>query len=160
MSNSLQPHGLQPADSPSVHEILRSKILEWVAIPFSRGSSPPWDWIQVSYIAGRFITVWVTIIYVKTYLNWRIPVTESCSLKSLSWYTDILKTVTSNHYWVIYPFENLMKIMDFSPRKNAYTFCTYIQSLRINSEKPQNPETPALKKGIALIIWKLVSSVS
>ena len=53
-----------------------------------------------------------------------------------------------------------MKIMDFSPRKNAYTFCTYIKNLSINSEKPQNPETPAFKKGLALIIWKLVLSMS
>ena len=34
--------------------------LEWVAIPFSRGSSRPQDWTQVSCIAGRFFTVWAT----------------------------------------------------------------------------------------------------
>ena len=38
MSNSLQPHGLQPTSS-SFHGILRSRVLEWVAIPFSRKSS-------------------------------------------------------------------------------------------------------------------------
>ena len=38
----------------SVHGILQSRILEWVAMPFSRGSSGPRDWIQVSHIAGRF----------------------------------------------------------------------------------------------------------
>ena len=43
-----------------VHEILQARILEWVAIPFSRGSSQPKDWIEVSYIAGRFFTVWAT----------------------------------------------------------------------------------------------------
>ena len=30
---------------------------EWVAIPFSRGSSPPRDLTQVSCIAGRFFTI-------------------------------------------------------------------------------------------------------
>ena len=40
----------------SVYGILQTRILEWVAIPFSRGSSPPRDWTQVSYIAGRFFT--------------------------------------------------------------------------------------------------------
>ena len=38
----------------SVHGILQVRILEWVAIPFSRGSSQPRDRIQVSRIAGRF----------------------------------------------------------------------------------------------------------
>ena len=32
------------------------RILEWVAVPFSRGSSQPRDQIQVSYTAGRFFT--------------------------------------------------------------------------------------------------------
>ena len=44
----------------SVHGILQARILEWVAIPFSRGSSWPRDWTCVSCIAGRFFTVWVT----------------------------------------------------------------------------------------------------
>ena len=35
-------------------------MLEWVAIPFSRGSSWPRDWTQVSCIAGGFFTVWTT----------------------------------------------------------------------------------------------------
>ena len=41
----------------SVHGILQARILEWVAIPFSRGSSGPRDRTQVSYITGRFSTV-------------------------------------------------------------------------------------------------------
>ena len=44
----------------SVHGILQARILEWVAIPFSRGSSQPRDWILVSCAAGRFFTVWAT----------------------------------------------------------------------------------------------------
>ena len=44
----------------SVHEILQARILEWVAIPFSRGSSRPRDWTWVSCIAGKFFTVWAT----------------------------------------------------------------------------------------------------
>ena len=42
----------------SVHEILHARILEWVAIFFSRGSNQPRDQSQVSYIAGEFFTVW------------------------------------------------------------------------------------------------------
>ena len=41
----------------SVHGILQARILQWVAIPFSRGSSQPRDQIQVSCIAGGFFTI-------------------------------------------------------------------------------------------------------
>ena len=44
----------------TVHGILQAKILEWVAFPFSRGSSQPRDQTQVSLIAGRFFTSWAT----------------------------------------------------------------------------------------------------
>ena len=47
-----------PPDS-SVHGILQARILEWVAIPFSRGSSQPRNRSWVSCIAGRFFTLWV-----------------------------------------------------------------------------------------------------
>ena len=40
----------------SVHEVFQARILEWIAISFSRGSSGPRDWTQVSYIAGGFFT--------------------------------------------------------------------------------------------------------
>ena len=40
----------------SVHEIFQARILEWVAISFSRGSSQPRDRTQVSCTAGRFFT--------------------------------------------------------------------------------------------------------
>ena len=43
----------------SVHGLLQVRILEWVAIPFSRGSSQPRDQIRVSPVAGTFFTVWV-----------------------------------------------------------------------------------------------------
>ena len=42
----------------SIHGILQARILEMVAIPFSRGSSRPRDWTKVSHIAGRFFIVW------------------------------------------------------------------------------------------------------
>ena len=44
----------------SVHEILQARILEWVVIPFSRGSSLSRDQTWVSNIAGIFFTVWAT----------------------------------------------------------------------------------------------------
>ena len=57
VSSSLRLHGLY---SPW---ILQARILEWVDFPFSRGSSQPRDWTQVSHIAGGFFTTWATLRY-------------------------------------------------------------------------------------------------
>ena len=38
--------------------IFQARILEWVAVPFSKQSSQPRDWTQVSHIASRFFTIW------------------------------------------------------------------------------------------------------
>ena len=43
-----------------IHGILQARILEWVALPFSRGSSQRSDRTQDSFIAGRFFTSWTT----------------------------------------------------------------------------------------------------
>ena len=48
-----------PSDS-SVHGILQVRMLELVAIPFSRGPSHARVWTQVSCIAGRFSSIWAT----------------------------------------------------------------------------------------------------
>ena len=45
----------------TVHGILRARILEWVAFPFSMGSSQPRDRTQISHIAGRFFTSWALL---------------------------------------------------------------------------------------------------
>ena len=44
----------------SIHGIFQARILEWVAISFSRGSSWPRDQARVSLIVGRRFTVWAT----------------------------------------------------------------------------------------------------
>ena len=44
----------------SVQGLLQARILEWVAMPSSRGSSQSRDQTQVSHIAGRFFTIWTT----------------------------------------------------------------------------------------------------
>ena len=55
----------------TVHGILQARILEWVAMSFSRGSSQLRDKTHVSHNAGRFFTIWATKevqIYVLIYL--------------------------------------------------------------------------------------------
>ena len=49
----------------SVHGILQARILEWVAISYSRGSSQPRYQTWVSCITGRFFTIWATICQYK-----------------------------------------------------------------------------------------------
>ena len=51
-------HGSPPGYTD--HGILQARILQWVAISFSRGSSWPMDWTLVSWTWGRFLTDWTT----------------------------------------------------------------------------------------------------
>ena len=44
----------------SIHGISQARVVEWVAISFSRRSSQPRDWTQVSHIVGRLFTIWAT----------------------------------------------------------------------------------------------------
>ena len=53
------PMNCSPSSS-SLQGILQARILEWVVISFSRASSWPRDWNQVSFIASRFFTIWAT----------------------------------------------------------------------------------------------------
>ena len=53
------PMDCSPSGS-SVHGILQARILEWVAISFSRESSRPRDRTQVSRIPGRYFNLWAT----------------------------------------------------------------------------------------------------
>ena len=55
LSNSLRPHGLRPTRLLSLG-ILQERILEWVAVPSSRGSSQPKDRTQVSCLVGGFFS--------------------------------------------------------------------------------------------------------
>ena len=59
-SCSVMSDSLQPQWTVQSMEILQARILEWVAFPFSRGSSQPRDQTQVSCIAGRLFTIWAT----------------------------------------------------------------------------------------------------
>ena len=68
VSDSLWPLGLYV--NYTVHGILQARILEWIAFPFSRGSSQPRNRPGVSHIAGGLFTNWAMrealIIYTYT----------------------------------------------------------------------------------------------
>ena len=60
LSDSVTPGTADRQNSLSVG-ILQARILEWVAMPSSRGSSQPRDQAEVSHIAGRFFTNWAIV---------------------------------------------------------------------------------------------------
>ena len=96
----------------SIHAIFQARVLEWIAISFSRGSSRPRNRTRVSRIAGRRFTIWATreahVSKVKSLLfnmlsrivRKLIPVFKSLNL----WYFVIaaqLKLFTTD--WVLNP---------------------------------------------------------
>ena len=70
--------------------ILQPRILEWIAFPYSRGSSQPRDRTQVSHIAGGFFTSWAT----------RKP--NNTGVGSLSLLQGIFSTKELNHGFLHY----------------------------------------------------------
>ena len=89
LSSSVKVAELCPALCDPIHcivcGILQARTLEWVAFPFSRGSSQPRDWTQVSRIAGGFFASWATR---EALISPQIKL-QFTSLTSLTWYIFI-----------------------------------------------------------------------
>ena len=88
----------------SVHGIFRARVLEWIAISFSRGSSQPRNGNRVSHIVGRCFTVWATMEIIISIIIISTSICLWCSysfpgLGSLCLTVNIL---TFNHlYWLV-----------------------------------------------------------
>ena len=83
----------------SLHGILQARILEWVAIPLSKGSSQPRDQTWVSCIAGKFFTVRATREAHFTLYFWWIQLTQELGITFWHIVEDFLhytKTVTDS----------------------------------------------------------------
>ena len=76
----------------SIHEILQAELLEWVAIPFSKGSSQPRDWTQVSCTVGRFFTLWPTR---KALINTTTILLQNLLISSLNYFKGLLTSPAS-----------------------------------------------------------------
>ena len=100
----------------SVHGILQARILEWVAMPFSRGSSWPRDQTWVSCIAGRFFTVWAFLMDLKELL------TEAICHLVWTWIVLILSATDSP---VCHPFHILIKDEYLLFLKASILFCPF-----------------------------------
>ena len=90
MSDSLRPVDCSPPSS-SVHGILQARILEWIAISFSRGSSRPRDRTQVSHIAGRHFNLCAT----KEALNYKNTVSQKTSYRDTELQIQVLTSKIS-----------------------------------------------------------------
>ena len=90
----LCPNFCNPMDcslpGSSVHGIFQARVLKWVAISFSRGSSWPRDRNWVSRIAGRCFTTWAT----------REAPTKWSSIKYNDWIIWKL-VISSSNKWAI-----------------------------------------------------------
>ena len=100
----------------SVHGVSQARILEWVAISFSRGFSEPRDWTRVSCIAGRFLYC-LSHQGVATRLKSGAP--ES-SVMMEPFCTLSVVVVTWSHTW-----QNCMVIKTLGA-KQYFIYCEYI----------------------------------
>ena len=127
----------------SVHETLQARILEWVAIPFFRESSQPRDWTQVSCIAGRFFTVWVTreahdVLIVSSPLSKNLPAIFG-EIKRIA---DNIKLL-SGHAFVCVP-------------RGQYLHC---QKKTVNYNLAWTRRTGAQSSGTCNIHWRLCLNI-
>ena len=90
----------------SVHGILQARILEWVTISFSRGSSQPRDRTQVSCLRGRFSTIWA-IREALGHLNHKTS--------SYFWSSQIPQWLLSFKIWKFIVWVSFIKTVSFLP---------------------------------------------
>ena len=114
----------------SVHGIFQARILEWVAISFSRGSSRPRDGTQVSRIAGRCFTLWATreahiqmhmlcLLFLHTHIN---SLFHSLIPTYTKQHVSLLQRITGTH-WPILSLPILMGIQFSSVTQSCPTLC-------------------------------------
>ena len=84
----------------SVHGILQARILEWVAIPFSRRSSQSRDWTQVSCITGRFWATREVLALIKLFRQVNLFFSVVGKIVEFSWaYSEFCKKATCT-FWL------------------------------------------------------------
>ena len=107
-STLCDPMDWKPPGSP-LHGIFQVRTLEWVAIPFFRGSSRPKDQTQVSCTAGRFFTTWVMREPSNTNARFFVIAKISVSLCSVFFPQSIFPPLfrMSKFYW------SFLKFTDF-----------------------------------------------
>ena len=118
VSDSLQFMDCSPPGS-SVCEILQARILEWVAISYSRGSSSK-EWTCISCITGWYFTIWVSreapFLFVNLQSDHAGKITSKGlfgEVRSPAFNGKMMKTMTSN-------LNNYLRLFPLSPFKNCH----------------------------------------
>ena len=96
------PYHLSPQRSP-VLEQLPSRILEWVAMPSSRGSSQPRDWTQVSYVSSPAYGFFTTSA------TWQAPPPRPTKREALHIFRNVHQIVPT--WWNIFSYVNISEIL-------------------------------------------------
>ena len=129
----------------SIHGILQAQILEWVAIPFSRGSSWPRDWTWVSHIAGRFFTdhlknlYWICYNIVSVVFFWQRGRWDPSSLTKDGTRTPCIGSGSLNHWTVRGVPLVLVFIYNFQYIDRCYEYkCRSVYCLRVLQRKRIN----------------------
>ena len=124
----------------SIQEILQARILEWVAIPFSRGSSPPRD--QIPGIPAKDLLHCRQIIYHPSYqsLVWEDPTCHGATKPVNYNYWAYALEPRNHNYWAHVP--QLLK-----PR--------HPRARVLQQEKPLQWEARVLQQYINAYIWNL-----
>ena len=82
----------------TVHGILQARILEWVAVPFSKGSSQPRDRTRVSHIADGFFASWATReAHVCVYVYSKISTRECWMSEWINWINQLTNGQSFRH---------------------------------------------------------------
>ena len=124
----------------SFHGILQARILERVAISFSRRSSQPRYWTWVSCIASRFLTVWAT---------GEAPGT--ISVHSVHWFFH-----SSNHLWArCFYNPHFVDEEECTGKLNNFLWITQLQSE--TESEPRNLAPEPTCWSLFLVIWLWLS---
>ena len=111
----------------SVLRVLQARILEWIAVPFSRGSSLSRYWTQVSYIAGRFFTVWATreeISHIQQFISQRnASFGWVCKKHNLNYLLGL-------EFWLLLP-----SPLYFNVKKTHHLQCFFVLILKLSLNK-------------------------
>ena len=99
----------------SLHGIFQARVLEWVAISFSRGSSWPRDRTQVSRIPGRCFNLWAT-------REAQIWLQSRSNSKSISNFFSELKIWDDQYYYVINNLDLKCRILSTKTMKWSWSF--------------------------------------
>ena len=107
-------------------EFSRPEILEWVAFPFSRGSSHPRDQTQVSHIAGRFFTIWTTREAQEYWSGWPIPSPGDLPDPGIEPGSPVLQADSLPTYQrsPIFSLTSRLNVMNSNPPKWWLSICT------------------------------------